>query len=123
MRLTAMVLLLLVACGGQPAVEPTAPGPDEPPATDAGEAALRGTFGGDARLEGGCSWVDDGSQRWEVLWPEGYEVTFDPLTLTTPDGQTVAEGDGVVVEGAEETEMMTVCQVGPVWQATGVRVE
>ncbi len=120
----AALCLGMAACaggGGQPggSSEP-APAPSDADAADGG--SITGTFGGDAQLEGGCAWVDDGSTRWNVQYPQGYTLTFDPLRLTTPDGQTVRAGDTLTVTGSEQRDVMTTCQIGPVWAATSVRV-
>ena len=121
--LTADMVLLLAACGGGggQAADPTPvdSAPAVPATTPAGDT-ITGTLEGDAQLEGGCAWVDDGKTRWQVEYPAGYTLTFDPLTLTGPDGATASAGDTVTVTGAERPDTMTICQVGPVWAATGV---
>jgi hypothetical protein len=121
--LAATVALALVACGGgggEAASAPTpAPTGGSEPAAAAGDT-ITGTLGGDAELEGGCAWIDDGKTRWQVQYPQGYEVAFDPLTLTGPNGETAAEGDTLTITGSEQTDAMTLCQVGPLWLATSV---
>lgn len=125
MRFLVGLVVLLAACAGGSAGDdttppsPTAPTPD---ATADGDT-LTGRLGGDAQLEGGCAWVDDGRTRWEVQYPEGYEITFDPVTLVGPDGQTAQEGDEITLTGEEVTDVMTICQVGPVWRATSVELD
>lgn len=81
---------------------------------------ITGALGGDAQLEGGCAWVDDGTTRWNVQYPQGYAISFEPLTLTGPGGQTAGEGDTITVTGSEQRDVMTLCQIGPVWAATAV---
>ena len=126
MRMVLLVAVLLTACGGSGAESGDDPVVQSPPATTAPAASegegeiLQGTLGGDASLEGGCAWLDDGSQRWEVQYPQGYTVSFDPLTLTGPDGATASEGDTITVTGAPVRDVVTICQVGPVWGATTV---
>jgi hypothetical protein len=83
---------------------------------------LTGTLGGDAALEGGCAWLDDGSQRWEIQYPPGYTVAFDPLTVTAPDGTVASDGDTITVAGKRVDDVVTICQVGPVWAATSVEL-
>jgi hypothetical protein len=123
MRIAVLLVVVLAACAGRQGDDPViqSPPPDEPTAAPADGDTLTGTLGGDAQLEGGCAWIDDGDTRWEVLYPEGYTVTFDPLTLVGPDGPMAEEGATVTVTGAEQSDMVTICQVGPVWQATDVR--
>lgn len=125
MRSVIVLALLVTACAAGPG-DPTrstpdpasAPAPTAPPS--AGGDSITGALGGDAALEGGCAWLDDGSTRWQVAWPEGYRVAFDPLTLHGPDGVVARDGDTLTVTGAEQRDVMTTCQVGPVWAATTV---
>ena len=125
--LAATFALALAGCGGNggeeadPAPSATPPGSTEP--APAPGDAITGTLGGDAQLEGGCAWIDDGQTRWEVQYPQGYEVTFDPLTLTGPNGETAREGDTLTIAGAEQTDAVSLCQVGPLWAATSVQLE
>ena len=123
--LTLAIAALATACGpsdggGQANPTPVA----TPPAGTADPPAegdiVTGTLGGDPDLEGGCVWVDDGKTRWQVQWPAGYTVSTDPVAVTGPDGLEIAEGDTVTVTGSEQTDVMTTCQIGPVWQATAV---
>ena len=116
--LTVAVALVTVACGdagggGEEATEPAAAATDP-------DDVITGTFGGDAELEGGCAWVQQGDTRWNVQYPADYTLSFDPLRLTGPDGETAEEGDTLTVAGRERDDMMTICQVGPVWEATSV---
>lgn len=86
---------------------------------------LVGTLEGDAELETGCAWLTDASgERWEVLWPRGYQIKFpagrDPV-LTGPGGAVVARaGDLVAVDGAPPTALGSRCQVGDLFEATRV---
>jgi hypothetical protein len=75
-------------------------------------------------IEGGCVIVetDDGT-RYEVQWPEGWEVNPATLELTDPDGQVVAEGgDTLTIEGRVFDGGST-CQIGPIFEAVAVEVE
>lgn len=125
MRWMLILVVLVSACGTDPGSgDGSSPGPtSEPPPTDAASESITGELGGDAQLEGGCAWVDDGATRWEIAWPAGYAVTFDPVTLTGPDGVTATEGHTITVHGSEVRDAVTTCQVGPLWQATNVVVE
>jgi hypothetical protein len=83
--------------------------------------ARAGVLAGDARLEGGCVWLDTGGERLEVLWPQGYRADVDPIELRDPSGAVIAmEGDRLAVEGAPATEQLSACQTGALWEATGV---
>jgi hypothetical protein len=129
-----LLVLLLAACGettdvGGPVDDPEQPLPVEPDEgigdgaePPAGATSVTGTLGGDADLEGGCAWVDgeDGT-RYEVQYPAGHEVRFDPLELVGPDGDVIAaEGDTVTITGAVAEDMMSFCQVGTIFTATAV---
>ncbi len=123
---TALLLAALTGCGeggGEPAANVATQPPAGSEAAPAGRDTITGTFDGDAQLEGGCAWVDDGTTRWNVAYPEGYELTLDPPTLRGPDGLEVKAGDTITVTGTEQTDAMTTCQIGPVWQAALVTVD
>lgn len=125
MRFVALVLagLLLVACGDEPASTPPPgdAGDDEQTGAAEGPVTLEGTLGGDADLEGGCAWLETDDGRFEVMYPDGYEVAFDPLRLLGPDSETIAaDGETVRVEGTVGDDMVSACQVGTIFQATGV---
>jgi hypothetical protein len=120
-----LVALVLVGCGDEVAQEePEQPDPGEPdePEEPVEEGdVVEGTLGGDPQLEGGCAWLDADGGRYEVIWPDGYEIGFDPLRLLGPDGETVAtEGEVVRVRGRLATDVVSICQVGEIYQATEV---
>ena len=78
---------------------------------------LIGKLGGDGQLEGGCVWFDAGGKRYELQFPEGYTVTFSPLQVTGPDGTVVAgDGDRLHLLGTMVKDVMTICQVGPLFK-------
>lgn len=73
-------------------------------------------------IEGGCAYVeaDDGT-RYEVMYPDGWELTESPLELRSPDGDVVARaGDEVTVVGEVAADMASICQIGPIFRATDV---
>jgi hypothetical protein len=114
LTLVALLAVAVAACGAPMEEDPVTPPDDE-------AADLEGTLGGDPALEGGCAWLDAEDGRYEVLWPDGYEVAFDPVRLVGPDGETVAtEGDLVRVRGEVAEDVMTVCMVGTIFEATEV---
>jgi hypothetical protein len=131
------LLLLLSACaspsgdgsGATPAdasqSSETAVGPTIPDDASAVAATetLTGVLGGDPDLEGGCVWLDTGDgRRVEVVWPEGYRASVDPVMLRDATGDVVAaEGDAVTVEGAPARDRVSTCQIGEIWTATAIR--
>ena len=135
--LTSLVLVALAGCASTPSSSSSSAGPtSSTPASSSGAAApsgalptggdadLVGTLNGDPLLEGGCAWlVDDDGQSWEVLWPAGYSLQFrGELTLLVRDGEesVAMTGQRVGVDGAEATDMASICQVGRLFQATEV---
>ncbi len=133
-----LAMVALSACAsGEEAVEPgpapvtgtPVPGPTEEETMDrdtgaTGGTTITGTLGGDAQLEGGCAWLEakDGT-RYEVQYPEGYEVARDGSALRGPDGEVVATaGDEVTVTGEVAEDVMSFCQIGPIFAADEVRV-
>ena len=82
---------------------------------------LTGVLGADS-IEGGCGYLEtqDGT-RYEVIYPDGWQLQLTPLQLTSPAGEVVARGgDEVTVRGAEATNMASICQIGPIFRATEV---
>jgi hypothetical protein len=143
MRRTALILMLVVlaGCGLGSTQRPTEPaeanasaGAPSVPATDAAVSSdpasgmptatgVTGVLGGDEQLEGGCVWLDTDQGRIEPLWPAGYTVTTEPVTLLDPQGETVArEGDSVTIIGEPAGDVATICQVGELWNVTDVEV-
>jgi hypothetical protein len=133
MRVALTLLLSLAACGpagsdASPSPEPDrgrpsslAPASTQPTRVDAGGDTITGVLGADA-IEGGCAYLEtaDGT-RYEVIWPDGWELQASPLELRDPEGAVVAEaGDEVTVRGEEATDMASTCQIGPIFRATGV---
>lgn len=111
--------------------EPSPAGPASPSLelasqqpTKSGAAAETyvGVLGSDA-IEGGCAYLQapDGG-KYEVIYPDGWELRRSPLELVAPDGTVVARaGDEVTVRGAE-ADMASICQIGPIIRATAVVV-
>ncbi len=135
----ALTALVLTACAGagrdedppmsEAVSEEAAPAPSlrlnsmkpAPPASLPGD--LTGTLGL-AEIETGCPYLEsaDGT-RYEVMYPDGWELQRSPLQLVAPDGTTVARaGDEVTVRGSVADDMASVCQIGPVFRATDVVV-
>ncbi|MFL5642257.1 MAG: hypothetical protein ACJ771_07930 [Chloroflexota bacterium] len=73
-------------------------------------------------IEGGCTYLqaDDG-RKLQVIYPAGWELRKSPLELIAPDGSVHSKGgDRVSVNGSEAHDIATICQIGPVIQASEV---
>jgi hypothetical protein len=143
-RLVGLVLALALvaaasACtsdGGRGTSDPTSTSPSaEPPASRTAISTpspttpegtetivtITGILSADD-IEGGCAYLHarDGT-RYEVIYPEGWGVSASPLRLTNPSGELVARGgDSITVQGREAREMASICQIGPIFEATEV---
>lgn len=116
----AAATLTLAGCGGQEDPTMGGEGQADDQQNDAA-TTVTGALAGNADLEGGCAWLETDDGSVEVLWPEGYRVTFDPVRLRGPDGEAVAEaGDEVTVEGEFAEDRASICQVGDIFQASAV---
>lgn len=138
MRSAAIVTIALVlaACsspggtsGDAPSdaatTEPTSPAfspaSGQPSVDPADGERLEGRLGADS-IEGGCGYLqaDDGT-RYEVIYPEGWDLRLNPLELRAPSGEVVARGgDSVTVIGRVAGDMASICQIGPIFRATSV---
>jgi hypothetical protein len=130
-RLLALVLVIgLAGCADQtgdasastPPADPGASGisqPSDGPSLVPG-MTLTGVLGADS-IEGGCMFLEaDDGLRYEVIWPDGWEVTPE-LDLIDADGEVVAEGgDRISIRGDIATGMASICQVGQIFEATDV---
>lgn len=103
--------------------DPTEPTEEPTDMDDDGQQrTIAGTLDGDPVLEGGCAWVETGDgERYEVMWPDGYRIEFDPLQLVGPGDEVVARsGEQVEVTGSVERDMASICMVGTIFSATDV---
>jgi hypothetical protein len=115
-RIHLLVFLLALTGCATASSSATTPTP-----TAAGELR-EGVLAGDRALEGGCVWLDTGRERLEIVWPEGYRATGDPIELRDPTGAVVATaGDRLRVRGAEADDVVSTCQVGRTWQVEDVQ--
>jgi hypothetical protein len=83
-------------------------------------AAITGTLSADD-VEGGCLVLtaDDG-ERYEMIWPDGWQVSSQ-LEVVNADGEVVAEGgDRITVRGEVADDMASICQIGQIFEATEV---
>jgi hypothetical protein len=86
----------------------------------AGEKTYTGVLRSDA-IEGGCAYLQtaDG-QKYEVIPPDGWELQKAPARVLSPDGQVVARTGDVITVHGHEADMMSICQIGPIVQATDI---
>lgn len=125
------LLMLLTACGsGQganasPAEEDRASSATSQsqagPSSEMGGDLLTGRLGSDP-IEGGCPYLEtDERTRYEVVYPRGWTVDRSTGTLRDPSGAVVGTaGDLVTVRGHVTQDMVSICQMGPIFQATDV---
>ena len=73
-------------------------------------------------IEGGCVYLQaTGGRKLQVLYPEGWSIRKDPLKLIAPDVSVHSRGgDLITIRGSEATDMTSICQIGPIIQATEV---
>ena len=85
------------------------------------EGELTGILSADS-IEGGCGYLHaSNGTRYQVIYPDGWNLQLSPLQLTSPGGEIVARGgDEVTVRGSEATDMASICQIGPIFRATAV---
>jgi hypothetical protein len=130
-RIAAFQFLLILAACAAPGVVATTSPAEPSPSVEASTAAetdlpasgneLTGFLGADS-IEGGCTYLEteDGT-RYEVIYPQGYEIDRSSATLRDPSGEVIASaGDVVTVRGHEASDMVSICQIGPIFQATEV---
>ena len=72
-------------------------------------------------IEGGCTFLEtaDGT-RYEVLYPAGWVVDRATGELRGPAGELAQAGDEVSVRGRIASDRSSICQVGPILEATEV---
>jgi hypothetical protein len=76
-----------------------------------------------ADIEGGCVFLAADDRSYEVIWPDGWTVTEQPLELTDPSGEVVATGgDRVTVHGRIASDMASICQIGEIFEAVEVEI-
>jgi hypothetical protein len=72
-------------------------------------------------IEGGCAFLEtaDGT-RYEVVYPDGWVLDRASGRLHGPEGQDVAPGGTIEIEGTIARDRSSICQVGPIVIATRV---
>jgi len=83
---------------------------------------FRGVLSFDA-VEGGCVVLEtpDG-RRYEMSFPDGWEVDRDGGRVRGPNGEDVPAGATLEVTGSIATDRSSICQIGPILVATRVVV-
>ena len=103
-----------------PSFRLSSPKPSAP--SSLGGDELTGALGFD-EIEGGCAFLEVNGTRYEVIYPDGWQLQRNPLQLFSPSGEVVAgAGDQVTVRGEEATDMASICQIGPIFRASEVVV-
>jgi hypothetical protein len=134
-RLAGIVVacLLMAGCssaGSSPAPQSTATPPlaspssslelESPKAPTGTDQSYTGVLRSDA-IEGGCVYLQaaDGS-KFELVAPDGWEIQKSPAAVVDPNGQVVARAGQVITVNGHEADMMSICQIGPIIQATEI---
>jgi hypothetical protein len=142
-----LALMSIAACasaGDRPST-PAGDGPSRPagdgPSAAADEFTLPSGSGRDAKsiapggptsltgvltfddIEGGCAFVQiaDGT-KVEVIYPAGWSLDRGAAVLRGPAGELVRAGATMTVRGAIATGRSSICQVGPIFEATAVEI-
>jgi hypothetical protein len=103
---------------------PEAPSPTLELASPKSPAGGGNTYTGILRsdaIEGGCAYLlaADG-QKYEIIPPDGWQLQKAPAAVVSPDGQVVAKAGDVITVHGNEADMMSICQIGPIIQATDI---
>jgi hypothetical protein len=101
---------------------PSGSGPNAKSISPGGPTALTGALTFDD-IEGGCSYlqVADGT-KFEVIYPEGWMLDRAGAVLRGPAGQLARAGAAVSVTGSLAGGRSSICQVGPIFEATAVEI-
>lgn len=101
-------------------LSPASPQPTLLESPGAGELTVTGRLGFDS-IEGGCPYLEaNDGERYQVLWPDGWELDARG-DLVNPAGDAVAgAGDEVTVRGRVADDMASICQIGPIFRASEV---
>ena len=74
-------------------------------------------------IEGGCSFLaTDSGTRYEVIYPDGWTLDRRRAEIRGPGDCVARAGDTVTVRGSVATDRASICQVGPIFQATEVEI-
>ena len=78
---------------------------------------------GVSEVEGGCPYLEtpDGT-RYEVMYPAGWAADPASGALQAPTGAVVPAGRAITVRGVLMTDMVSTCQIGPIFHASEVVV-
>lgn len=130
--LMSLCAIVMSGCARDAEIEPSTDEFTVPSASDAVRSpgksldvagqTVTGVLGFDD-IEGGCSFLEaaDGV-RYEVTYPEGWELDRLSGELRGPDGELVRAGEGVTIRGSVATDRSSICQIGPIFLATEVEV-
>lgn len=108
--------------GGGPSAAAPSPSLElaSPKSPTGGGNTYTGVLRSDA-IEGGCVYLlaADG-QKYEIIPPDGWNLQKAPAAVVSPDGQVVAKAGDVITVHGNEADMMSICQIGPIIQATDI---
>ena len=121
LRHAVMATLLVAACGC--ASPPGVPLPSHDLGADGPAALIDGQATGDEEI--GCVWIDSPSGgRVSALWPPGYRVSFEPLTIYDETGKAVAAGGTTYGFGGghlgDADALPEPCRTSRTWSITSI---
>jgi hypothetical protein len=74
-------------------------------------------------IEGGCAFIETPEKvRYEVIYPDGWVLDRVGAVLRGPAGEEVPAGETLRIRGSVATDRSSICQVGPIFEATAVEV-
>jgi hypothetical protein len=93
---------------------------ESPKAPSGSDQSYTGVLRSDA-IEGGCVYLQaaDGT-KYELVAPDGWDIQKSPAAVVDPSGQIVARAGQVITVNGHEADMMSICQIGPIIQATEI---
>ena len=124
-----LFVLAIAACSASPAAStppsPTSAAAASPSGSLSEKPGVTADYSGILSMdtiEGGCPFLQaDNGDKLQVIYPDGWQLNKSPLELVAPDGSIHSKGGDVVsIKGSKSDEMVSICQIGPIIEATEV---
>jgi hypothetical protein len=124
----AVVAIAACASGGSSSPEhdeftlPSGSSDGVRPSPAAGLRSVTGVLSFDD-IEGGCAFLQTATgTRFEVIYPDGWQLDRSAAVLRGPAGERAHAGETLTVRGAIATDRSSICQIGPIFRATSVEI-